>query len=88
MSQPAHNRRTQQPSRTLAGYRIAAGLTQIELAELADVYRGTISNAERGRVPLLPAQRRIAAVLSTRLEQPISHMDLWPFDDELEPALA
>lgn len=44
--------------------RIAAGLTQQQLAELLDVNQSTVSHWEHGDKPLIKYQRKLAAILN------------------------
>jgi putative transcriptional regulator len=53
--------------------RVAAGLTQAELAERADVADATVSRIERGRlVPSVALAKRIAAALRVPLDELMS----------------
>lgn len=57
---------------TFTDIRKRAGLTQVELAELARVPQGTISAIEHGLRPSQRVQKRLAAALA------VEQTDLWP----------
>ena len=61
------------PGTVLRDLRVAAGMTQTQVAAAAGVAIGTISQAERDeRVPLELRQERIAAVFG------VHRRDIWP----------
>jgi DNA-binding XRE family transcriptional regulator len=80
MSRPA-----QQPSPNLAALRMRAHLTPATLAKRAGVATRTIHYAERGSIPHLATQIKIATALRRALRtdsptypRPLTHLDLWP----------
>lgn len=56
----------------LKAYRMQAGLSQNKLARAADLERGTVSNAERGREVTDLTVAKIASALSTKLEKEVT----------------
>lgn len=67
----------QQCSRRLRERRIRAGLTQRQLAKLADVASNTVSMVERGRHPLPAVQVKLARALG------VDVFDIWPLDGDV-----
>ena len=72
-------------SSPLRGVRVARGLTQEEVAKLADVHQSTISLAERGLVQLsIPQLYRLGGVLG--LTEACRHLKPFVIDGEQEEA--
>jgi putative transcriptional regulator len=62
--------RQRKPVMQLRVYRVARGLTQAELAELAGTSRETVCNVESGRTKPMPATAEaLARVLGASLEE-------------------
>jgi DNA-binding XRE family transcriptional regulator len=83
--------RKQLPTRNLIELRLRAELSRKQLATLADVTTRTIEKIEGGRVPHVPTQIKIAAALNRALgvDSPtyphrLTHLDLWPLEDDAE----
>jgi transcriptional regulator with XRE-family HTH domain len=66
----------------LRSHRLRAGLSRRELARLAGVSSSTIDRAEGGAIPWPEQQHKIACVLTDRLGEAITTLDLWPLVED------